>query len=107
MPQKVVIKLDDAFSGEGNALLDISKLHAYRGDSRSTQFVDLIEEQFTEEHTRFQAVEECWETFAPKCESVGVLAEIFLDSSERDVRYANRADSLFRTSPPLGSTLTA
>jgi hypothetical protein len=86
MPQKVVIKLDDAFSGEGNALLDISKLHAYRGDSRSTQFVDLIEEQFTEEHTRFQAVEECWETFTPKCESVGVLAEIFLDSSERDVR---------------------
>ncbi len=86
MPRKVVIKLDDAFSGEGNALLDITELHAYRGDNRSTQFVDLVEQQFTHERTRFQAVEECWETFAPKCASVGVLAEIFLDSSDH-VKY--------------------
>lgn len=82
MPRKVVIKLDDAFSGEGNALLDITELHAYRGDNHSIQFVDLIEQQFTHERTRFQAVEECWDTFAPKCASVGVLAEIFLDSSD-------------------------
>jgi hypothetical protein len=78
-------------------------LHAYRGDNRSTQFVDLVEQQFTHERTRFQAVEECWETFAPKCASVGVLAEIFLDSSDH-VKYVY-PPTLFNSDSPVPSNL--
>jgi hypothetical protein len=101
MPRTVVLKLDDAFSGEGNALLDLSgvpllaydpeRLSLRRSDSKDEEeeedrLAALMERQLTAENTRFQAVEECWETFAPKIASVGVLAELFLDSDERDIR---------------------
>lgn len=102
MPKKVVLKLDDAFSGEGNALLDISHLFDYRGESPDDEeLISLIEEQFTDVRTRFQAEKESWATFSKTMETVGALAEIFLDSSESDVRCL--ASALIRL---IGSRLT-
>lgn len=86
MPRRLVLKLDDAFSGEGNALLDISPL-SYHPIETDDELVETIKLQLIDPCTRFQAESESWHSFAKKMESVGVLAELFLESSENDVRY--------------------
>jgi len=76
MPRKLVIKLNDAFSGEGNALLDIQELHSYQGDDSGLPI--FVEKLFNDDHMRFQAPSERWENFLSNIEAVGALAEVFL-----------------------------
>jgi len=80
--QRVVIKLNEGFSGEGNALLDLRQLpQVAPGTASHDQRVMAIQEEFT--NLGFQAVRETWENFAQKIPILGAIAEAFVEGEEK------------------------
>lgn len=80
--QRMVIKLNQGFSGEGNALLDLRPLgevappqanHQRRAAVLLKAFVDL----------RFQCDTETWRSFEQKIHSLGAIAEAFIEGKEK------------------------
>ncbi len=80
--QRIVIKLNEGFSGEGNALLDLRViLHTAPGKADHPQRVKAIQAEFT--HLGFQAVTETWASFAQKIPVLGAIAEAFIEGEEK------------------------
>ncbi|MBD2042336.1 peptide ligase PGM1-related protein [Microcoleus sp. FACHB-672] len=75
--QRMVIKLNEGFSGEGNALLDLKPLQ----DVAPANRVQAIREQFSS--LRFQAVNETWENFSSRIPELGAIAEAFIEGEEK------------------------
>ncbi|MGB3201516.1 MAG: peptide ligase PGM1-related protein [Nodosilinea sp.] len=81
--QRVVIKLNEGFSGEGNALLDLRKLqdfapgHAEHGDR-----VRAIAESF--HCLSFQCDTETWDHFGAKIPVLGAIAEAFVEGDHKE-----------------------
>ncbi|MGB3401667.1 MAG: peptide ligase PGM1-related protein [Microcoleaceae cyanobacterium] len=75
--QRIVIKLNEGFSGEGNALLDlpsdIPESHAQR---RNT--IEKILKQL-----QFQASGETWENFSRRIPELGAIAEAYVEGSDK------------------------
>jgi hypothetical protein len=80
--QRMVIKLNEGFSGEGNALLNLTPIqnyaparasHAERMKALSTQL----------EHLRFQAEAETWTNFASRIPELGAIVEAFIEGEEK------------------------
>lgn len=76
--ERIVIKLNEGFSGEGNALLNLGPLqavapqhatHQARAQQILTAFQDL----------RFQCPTETWEQFEQKIHDLGAIAEAFIE----------------------------
>ncbi|MGA1475558.1 MAG: peptide ligase PGM1-related protein, partial [Prochlorothrix sp.] len=76
--QRMVIKLNEGFSGEGNALLDLRPLadvapgrvsHRQRAAALANQFGSL----------RFQAAGETWDNFGERLTEMGAIAEAFVE----------------------------
>lgn len=76
--QRMVIKLNEGFSGEGNALLDLRPLadvapgrvsHRQRAAALANQFRSL----------RFQAAGETWDNFGERLTEMGAIAEAFVE----------------------------
>ena len=80
--KRIVIKLNEGFSGEGNALLDLSKLSTVAPDKAdSAQRAEAIERAFSQ--LSFQCETERWDLFEKKIEELGAIAEAFIEGDEK------------------------
>lgn len=92
--QRMVIKLDEGFSGEGNALLDLRPLAAFAplGHGRSGRCdagvghgdrVTALQRSFPK--LSFQAAGETWASFGSRLPELGAIAEAFI---EGDIKFS-------------------
>jgi len=75
--QRMVIKLNEGFSGEGNAVLELSPI-AHLSPSERTK---ALGEQFS--NMRFQAAGETWENFSSRIPELGAIAEAFIEGETK------------------------
>jgi PGM1 C-terminal domain len=80
--QRLVIKLNEGFSGEGNALLDLKRLQAMApGQASHADRVAKIHDCF--ESISFQAKDETWANFSNRIQELGAIAEAFIEGEEK------------------------
>ena len=80
--KRMVIKLNEGFSGEGNAVLDLSNLKNINPSTTEkstritaiTNYLNLLS---------FQAKEETWANFSMRIPELGVIAEAFIEGDEK------------------------
>lgn len=70
--EKAVVKLNDGFSGEGNAVASIRPIAEATSPRRKA-------EEVVTDGLRFEAVGETWDKFEPKFESMGGIVEEFVE----------------------------
>ncbi|PSN12691.1 carboxylate-amine ligase [filamentous cyanobacterium CCT1] len=81
--KRIVIKLNEGFSGEGNALLDLRKLQDFApGNAGHSDRVRAITESFS--CLSFQCDTETWEHFAAKIPVLGAIAEAFVEGDHKE-----------------------
>jgi PGM1 C-terminal domain len=94
--QRIVIKLNQGFSGEGNALLDLRPLSIIApGEATHHQRVKQLLEQFAT--LQFAAKAETWGNFRDRITELGAIAEAFI---EGDVK---RSPSVQVRVTPIGT----
>ncbi|RZM82600.1 peptide ligase PGM1-related protein [Leptolyngbya iicbica] len=76
--QRIVIKLNEGFSGEGNALLDLAPL-ASVAPSQATHRERSQQLQQAFQALRFQCPTETWPQFEQKIHQLGAIAEAFIE----------------------------
>jgi hypothetical protein len=80
--QRMVVKLNEGFSGEGNALLDLRPIHAAApGKCNHEQRKDALREHLL--HLRFQSEVETWDNFASRIPELGAIVEAFIEGEKR------------------------
>jgi hypothetical protein len=80
--QRIVIKLNEGFSGEGNALLDLRSFSQYApGQSSTPERIALITDRF--HHLSFQCDTETWANFSSRIPELGAIAEAFIEGKEK------------------------
>jgi PGM1 C-terminal domain len=80
--QRIVIKLNEGFSGEGNALLDLRPLtNSVPGLATHTERVATLLDRF--QHLRFEAASETWENYSSRIPELGAIAEAFIEGEEK------------------------
>ncbi len=80
--QRIVIKLNEGFSGEGNALFSLKPLaDVAPGKASHDARVAAIEGALPE--LRFQCNTETWASFERKIEELGAIAEAFIEGEEK------------------------
>ncbi len=78
----IVIKLNEGFSGEGNALLDLRAIQSVAPDNANhAQRVGAICRHF--QYLRFQAPNETWEHFREGVPKLGAIAEGFVEGEDK------------------------
>lgn len=76
--QRVVVKLNEGISGEGNALLDIRPIENLApGIGTHAQRVAAISDRFSK--MRFQAKLETWDNFSGRIPELGAIVEAFVE----------------------------
>jgi PGM1 C-terminal domain len=75
--RRMVVKLNEGFSGEGNAILDLQPIQ----DVPPSQRVQAIRDRFP--HLRFQAKGECWDNYASRLPELGAIVEAFVEGEEK------------------------
>lgn len=94
--QRIVIKLNEGFSGEGNALLQLQPLiEADLLNSSRSQRVQGLRQAL--EELRFQCKTETWDNFEQKIHHLGAIAEAFVEGDEK------RSPSVQGLITPLGT----
>ncbi len=76
--QRLVVKLNEGFSGEGNALLDLRPLGYPTSHRERTQSIDLAFSSL-----RFQGHHENWTSFQPKIVHLGAIVEAFVEGVKK------------------------
>ncbi len=75
--RRFVVKLNEGFSGEGNALLELppepGTTHAERVQILKTHFPQM----------RFQCTTETWENFAQRIRELGAISELFVEGENK------------------------
>ncbi len=80
--QRMVVKLNEGFSGEGNALLDLRPIQAFEpGTASHTERVQAIRDHL--QWLDFEAKAETWENFSGRIEELGAIVEAFLEGEEK------------------------
>ncbi|MEO0408123.1 MAG: peptide ligase PGM1-related protein [Cyanobacteria bacterium P01_A01_bin.135] len=80
--QRIVIKLNEGFSGEGNALLDLTPLASVApGETSHSDRAAAIAQAF--QRLSFQAPSETWENFGQRIPELGAIAEGFVEGEEK------------------------
>lgn len=80
--QRIVIKLNEGFSGEGNALLDLREIPAVApGAVSQAERVQTIDQHFQQLH--FESKHETWSNFSSRIPELGAIAEAFLEGEEK------------------------
>ncbi|MEL6938443.1 MAG: peptide ligase PGM1-related protein [Cyanobacteria bacterium J06598_1] len=80
--KRIVIKLNEGFSGEGNALFSLVELaEVAPGKSERQVRANAIEAAFPQ--LGFQCDTESWESFEQKIEELGAIAEAFIEGEEK------------------------
>ena len=76
--KRIVVKLNEGFSGEGNALLDLRPIKEYApGHQDETETKAALSKQLTE--MSFQGAGETWETFSARIPELGAIVEAFVE----------------------------
>lgn len=78
--ERMVVKLNEGFSGEGNGLLDLRPLVATQPGS-TAECLPLVRQQLTQ--LRCQAAGETWSSFAPRIAELGAIAEGFIEGERK------------------------
>ena len=80
--KRMVIKLNEGFSGEGNALLDLRPIQDLApGQATHSQRIAALGDRL--EHLRFQAHNETWANFSSRIPELGAIAEAFIEGEEK------------------------
>lgn len=80
--KRMVVKLDEGFSGEGNAILDLRPIPDLSPPQAThSQRVEGILKQF--ENLSFQAKKETWENFSSRLPELGAIVEAFVEGEEK------------------------
>jgi PGM1 C-terminal domain len=80
--KRIVIKLNEGFSGEGNALLDLRSLSQQApGQASTAERVAVITDRF--QHLSFQCDTETWANFSSRIPELGAIAEAFIEGREK------------------------
>ena len=80
--QRLVVKLDEGFSGEGNAILDLRPLAAIApGTVGTAARTQALQEALA--HLNFQCQTESWPHFAAKVRRLGAIAEAFVEGDHK------------------------
>ncbi|MBE9048273.1 carboxylate-amine ligase [Pleurocapsales cyanobacterium LEGE 10410] len=76
--QRIVVKLNEGFSGEGNAILDLRPIKEYSPNKcdRSKTLAALNRQL---ENMSFQGVGETWQTFLARIPELGAIVEAFVE----------------------------
>ncbi|MBF2066304.1 MAG: carboxylate-amine ligase [Calothrix sp. C42_A2020_038] len=76
--QRMVVKLNEGISGEGNALLDLRPIsHLAPPNATHAERVATILENF--QLLRFQATQETWDNFSRRIVELGAIVEAFIE----------------------------
>lgn len=78
--KRIVVKLNEGFSGEGNALLDLKAIQDYapcQSDREST--LNALSKQL--ETMSFQGAGETWATFSTRIPELGAIVEAFIEGA--------------------------
>jgi PGM1 C-terminal domain len=80
--KRIVIKLNEGFSGEGNALLDLRSLSEFSPSQASTaERIAIITDRFAS--LSFQCDTETWDNFSGRIPELGAIAEAFIEGVEK------------------------
>ncbi|HIK36959.1 MAG: peptide ligase PGM1-related protein [Geminocystis sp.] len=81
--KRVVIKLNEGFSGEGNAILDLTEIYPKIKEEnlQHNERKYLIEKIIT--NAKVQGEGETWETFSKRIPELGVIVEEFIEGEEK------------------------
>jgi hypothetical protein len=76
--KRIVVKLNEGFSGEGNAVLDLRPIQNYAPDKCDRHDTKTaLSEQLGK--MNFQGVGETWETFSARIPELGAIVEAFIE----------------------------
>jgi hypothetical protein len=96
--KRMVVKLNEGFSGEGNALLDLRTIQEVAPQPADHQVVshsvrvDALKEHFTS--LTFEAKGETWASFSRRIPELGVIVEAFLEGEKRSPSVQGRITPL-------------
>jgi hypothetical protein len=80
--RRAVVKLNEGFSGEGNAILEFKHLAAYApGRSERSRRLEAIEKSL--EDLVFQSPRETWEKFSRSFQAMGGVVEVFIEGERK------------------------
>lgn len=80
--RRMVVKLNEGFSGEGNALLDLRPIQSAAPKNAShAERVAAIRDRFP--NLGFQAKSETWENFGSRIPELGAIVEAFVEGEEK------------------------
>jgi len=80
--QRMVVKLNEGFSGQGNALLSLQALQAVApGTVSHAERVEAIAHQF--HHLSFQSDSENWHHYSRRIPELGAIVEAFVEGKEK------------------------
>ncbi|RMF23834.1 MAG: carboxylate-amine ligase, partial [Cyanobacteria bacterium J083] len=80
--KRMVIKLNEGFSGEGNAVLDLTPIMAFNPTKvAESETMQAIESQLP--YLRFQAESETWLNFSSRIPELGVIVEAFIEGENK------------------------
>ncbi|HEY9907983.1 MAG TPA: peptide ligase PGM1-related protein [Thermosynechococcaceae cyanobacterium] len=87
--RRMVIKLNEGFSGEGNAMLDLRPIQKVApGAASSGDRIQTLRQHF--ETLRFESKHETWEHFSSRISELGAIAESFLEGEKRSPSVQGR-----------------
>ncbi len=76
--KRIVVKLNEGFSGEGNAILDLRSIQEYAPDKvAEAETVAALRKQL--EQMNFQGEVETWTTFSARIPELGAIVEAFVE----------------------------
>jgi hypothetical protein len=80
--KRIVVKLNEGFSGEGNAILDLRRIpEATPGQASHAERVATLEKYMA--RMSFQAKNETWENFSTRIPELGAIVEAFIEGEEK------------------------
>jgi len=80
--KRMVVKLNEGFSGEGNAILDLEPIKAYApGLASHSERLSAIKNSLPD--LRFQAPNETWDKFRDRILKLGAIVECFIEGEEK------------------------
>jgi hypothetical protein len=80
--KRIVVKLNEGFSGEGNAILDLRPI-ADVAPGRASQGDRMAALQERMEYLSFQANKETWTNFSSRIPELGAIVESFIEGEEK------------------------
>ncbi|MBE9035499.1 peptide ligase PGM1-related protein [aff. Roholtiella sp. LEGE 12411] len=79
--QRIVVKLNEGISGEGNALLDLRPIANLSSQGSHAERVAAISDRFS--NLRFQAKQETWDNFSGRIPELGAIVEAFVEGETK------------------------